>query len=183
MPTTTTPEVVSIEEARDYLGYGDDRDSYVESLVIAARDYCEKHANRTFRELAVRSLLLSCWPKSRMVRMEYPPLIDINSVKYFDTDAAEQTVTSTNYRTHIRDGHVGWLEFDIDYSYPTLQSRAFPITISYDSGYTTLASIPESAKLAMMLILRWLDGDEMERNPTKERADALLAETEWGSYV
>ena len=183
MPTTTTPEVVSIEEARDYLGYADDRDTYVETLVVAAREYCEKYSNRTFRELVVRSHFLSCWPTSRMVKMPHPPLIDINSVTYYDDAGASQTVTSTNYRTHIKDTEVGVLEFEESWSYPTLDVRANPITISYDSGYTSLANIPADIKMAILFVAQSMDLGPESKGNHLERAHALLAENEWGSFA
>ncbi|KQS84129.1 hypothetical protein [Rhizobium sp. Leaf386] len=84
------------------------------------------------------------------LRLPYPPLISITSVKYLDQDDVEQTVPDTDY---VKTDFGIW--FRSSFSRPYLSAQPDPIRIRYEAGYETNA-VPEEAKQAVILMVQQL---------------------------
>jgi hypothetical protein len=76
------------------------------------------------------------------------------------------------------------LEWDDDFSRPTIESREDAVTITFTVGYADIADVPPMAKYAIKLKLSEIFGDlrDRERDGTAKACDSLLAAIEWGSY-
>lgn len=134
-PSVLTP--VTLTEAKDHLKVtGTDSDTLVQTYLDAAIKRVEN-----YRQSPVMSseweLYGKTWPTS--FNLQKHPVTAINSVKYYDDDNALQTVTSTNYR--LQDFRVPCrLEFDSDFTQPSLYDREFPIVVNFQAGFTYAAS-------------------------------------------
>src|SRR4051812_10303685 len=104
-PVAEAGEPVSLKEANLQLKIGtgpDDMavyptDAAVQDMIPAAREFCEHY---TGRALAVRTLevALDAFPgDSCAIELPMSPATSITSVKYTDTDGAEQTLPDTKY--------------------------------------------------------------------------------------
>ena len=91
--------VVSLEEAKVHLRVDhDDDDDYIEALIAAATATIDGPDGWLGRALVEQTLE---WQGNQFcgdVTLGYPPLINIVSVKYIDTDGVEQIVPSDQYR-------------------------------------------------------------------------------------
>ncbi len=92
--------VVSLEEAKAHLRVDhDDDDDYIEGLVDVATATIDGPAGWLGRCLVEQTLE---WRGDgfgwRDLRLPYPPIVDIESVKYDDDSGAEQTVPGATYR-------------------------------------------------------------------------------------
>jgi uncharacterized phiE125 gp8 family phage protein len=87
---------ISLDEAKDHLRVvTTDEDQYISSLCLAATDFAEKFQNRTFVK-RTRTMVLDAFPT--VIRPPWPPLISVTTLKYIDSDGAEQTLSNTLYR-------------------------------------------------------------------------------------
>jgi uncharacterized phiE125 gp8 family phage protein len=179
---------VSLLDAKRHLRVGsDDHDEYIESLVAAATGYCESVTGRALRKTHTLTQKYGQWP-CNPVRFDRQPLLAVSSVAYRDADGNSQTVSSSLYRVHLSSEAAGYLEFDEDFTRPTLDVRDDAITVTYTAGYTTIAAVPELAKHAIKLLVgHWFEHGEAVNigNITTEvpmATAALLQSLDWGCY-
>ena len=134
-PSTLTP--VTLTEAKDHLKVtGTDSDTLIQTYLNAAIKRVED-----YRQSVVMSseweLYAKTWPLS--FNLQKHPVTAINSVKYYDDDNTLQTVSSTNYR--LQDFRVPCrLEFDSNFTEPSLYDREYPIVVNFQAGFTYAAS-------------------------------------------
>lgn len=146
--TPTTLEPVTLAEAKDALHIsGNDFDLTLRIYLDAAIRRVEN-----FRQSPVMSseweLYLKTWPTN--VSLEKHPVSAINSVKYYDDDNALQTVASTNYR--LQDFRVPCrLEFDSDFTQPSVYDREYPIVVNFQAGYLAASSCDAVIKHVILL--------------------------------
>lgn len=188
--TEPAVEPLAIEDARQHLRVWDTaEDVYIDSLIVAAREWCENYLRR--------SLVTSTWkqtlnrfPPCGVIEIARPNLISVESVQYVDGDGATQTLPSSQYAvdTHATPGRVmrGY-----GVTWPTIRTSGTPnpVTINYTSGYGSSAdNVPQSVKHAMLLMIgHWYENRETvvigkAANHVPEAAKSLLATECWGDY-
>lgn len=175
---------VTLEEAKTHLRLlSDDLDTEVAALLEAATEYCETVCGRSLRVSQTLTQKYDGWPCG-VVRFDRQPVTAISSVTYYDDDDASQTVSSSNYRLMASSEAAAFLEFDDDFTKPTLSDRADAVTVTYTAGYASIADVPARAKAAVNMKLAELFGNLEERMlPANERAIAsLLGTLDWGCY-
>jgi hypothetical protein len=76
------------------------------------------------------------------------------------------------------------LEFDSDFTRPTLNDRADAVTVTYTAGYADLASVPHRAKAAVKMKLAELFGnlDERQVAANEKSIASLIGTLDWGCY-
>lgn len=189
--TVSTP--VTLSEAKDHVRVmSDDFDSYIQTLIEAATEYCERCTGRPLR-VPLDGYPSSVtqkypgWPTSP-VELDWQPAGSITSITYFDTDDASQTVSSSNYRLLASANAGALLEFDEDFTEPATSNRSDAVTITYGAGYTTASSVPAAAKHAIKLLVgHWFEHAEavmVGGSPASLPlgVDALLESISWGRY-
>ncbi|MGM5018720.1 head-tail connector protein [Tardiphaga sp. 367_B4_N1_1] len=152
----TPPEepVVSLEEAKEHLrvDHGDD-DLYIESLVAAATSTIDGPDGWLGRCLVEQTLE---WRGDGFgvcdIRLPYPPIIEILSVDYDDTDGVEQTVAEANYRLV---GPPGLPRLSPAYgaSWPSTRSQSEAVRIQYISGYGAADDVPQPIRHAVLMMV------------------------------
>lgn len=146
-------EPVTTAEAKAHLRVDiADDDDLIEVLVGAAR--------RTFEQLNGRSLFtttwaltLDGWPGDGIVALPRPPLQSVTHIKYFDTAGTEYTWDAANYAVEV--GRTpGRVSLGYGKSWPGENLRpGSPIVVTYVSGWTTTAAIPQEYKAAILLLV------------------------------
>lgn len=164
LKTGPTYEPVSLEEAKAHLRVTDtDEDDLITSLVQAGREYVEAFTNRavlpqTWYWKADRLPCVAIWlPK--------PPLVSITSVTFVDESGGTQTWAPTSgYQLSKPTGpKASYARLMPAYgnSWPVTRWQFDAVTIEYVAGYADAASVPESIKAAIkMLVGHWYENRE-----------------------
>lgn len=186
--TTTTARdatlPVSLAEAKDHLRViGDDLDSEVAAALEAAVEYCETASGRALRLSHSVTQTYYDWPLNP-VRLSRQPVKSITSVTYYDAYNTLQTVATSDYRLIAGGDHAAFLEFDDNFTEPTLAERFDAMAVNYVAGYTSAAAVPAAAKFAIRTVLSELFGDLDAAQAAASRATAnrLLSSIDWGCY-
>lgn len=194
--TITPPaiEPVSLEEAFTHLridpGFTSDDTAdadAVETMITAAREDAEHYTKRAFVQQTVLMTMNDTAAPWAAVELPRPPLIEVQSVEYYDADNTLQTVDPALYYTVA--GFVPKLVFTSDFTKPAVYARDDAIRVNYLAGYAPLvsgtseseaidytANVPRVVKAAILIGVQ-LQFDELspEKRAALERArDALL---------
>lgn len=164
--TAPTSEPVTLEEAKEHLRVEQDAENdLILRQLKAAREVAERYLGRQILT-ATYDYILDDWPsKSGLRRTEdggysggdiilpRPPLQSIDSVKYYDTDGAEQTWALANYIVELADDEPGRVVLAYGKDWPSIQERPGAITVRFTAGYSTVANVPQAIKEAILLFL------------------------------
>lgn len=154
---TSSPAVepLTVAEAKAHLRVDHTTDdSYIESLIKAARVTCENLQNRAYIT-QTRKLYLDDFPGVNCpIELPFAPLQSVSSLTYVDTDGTTQTWASSNYQVDAK-AQPGTLEPVDGVTYPLVYpNKRNAVIITYICGYgATSASIPESMRHAMRLLI------------------------------
>lgn len=153
--TSTSGLVVSLAEAKKHCRVDiSDDDSYLTSLILRAQAFVETNimGHRQLLTATYDLPVMAWWNDS--LRLPRPPLQSITSVKYYDIAEQQLTVESTKYLVRRAWRQPGCLSL-LPYQYwlYSLSLREYPITIRFVCGYETVASVPETLKQAILLLV------------------------------
>lgn len=160
---TTLP--VSLDEARGFARVSHTEDNtLIGDLLQTAFDWLQPPFGCLRMSLATQTLRLDlpCWPTwarwRSQHRLELPagPVQSVASVKYFDENNVDQTVSPAEY---FLDNDV--LMFAETFNEPSLYDRPSAVRIEYDAGYADAAAVPEMVKTAIkQCVAHWYENRE-----------------------
>lgn len=140
-PIATYP--VSLTEVKAHLYIdGSDSDTRLTALIQAATIRCEEFCERAFAP-QTRELVMSgfpCWT----IDLPYPPVTSITSVKYRDSDDAEQTLSTNDYRSLLPTEARAFLE-PVEH-WPDTYCRSDAVKVRFVTG-----ACPTPVKHAILL--------------------------------
>lgn len=146
-------EPITLEEAKDWVEeWTDAKDAMIGRLISAARQACQ---TKTRRAIAMheRETTLDVFPSSGVILLEYPPIVSISSVIYFDSDGIEQTLAPSSYTLdNASDSTKGWLAIAPGLSWPVTYNRINALRVRYVCGYEP-AAVPELLKTWMLTFI------------------------------
>ncbi len=126
-------------------------DDYLNTLIAAATAHVETLIGKLIME---QTWLLSLDGFSDSIELRKGPVRSITSVKYFDADGDEQTLSSTYY-TLDSVNEPQWLVRNDSYDWPTILEAVNAVNITFVAGYST---IPPSIQHAVLLLIgQWYD--------------------------
>lgn len=147
--TAVATEVVSLTEAKAHLRVDDSNsDTYISALIAAAREEAEHLTERSIGDQTITLTLDALASEILLVR---PPVTSVTSVKYYDTNGAQQTISGANYRVD----HSAWpprLQFDWRYTLPDTDKRADAVEVVYAAGWTS-STCPKAVKQYILVRL------------------------------
>jgi len=154
--TDAASEVFTRNEIKNWLKLDSDitaDDSLIDSLIIAVREHTENYLNR--------SLINQTWKMTMDCFYEYidithrANLSSITSVKYYDSDNVQQTLSSSNYQTDF----VSLPSRLRVTTIPAIYDRLGAVEVNFVSGYgADESAVPDAIKTAMRLtIAKWYD--------------------------
>lgn len=124
---------VTLTEAKEWARISSDtsQDGTLNILIAAMTNYAEHLTGRAFVE---RTLRLDLPGFKQCIDLPWAPLIGIDSIKYTDTDEAEQTVDAADYEvdTTSQPGRVRPISTE---AWPSIGTRFNPVRIQYRAGY------------------------------------------------
>jgi len=154
---------VTFAEAKEHLRIiGDDEDAHITTLLRTAIESGE----RTFRRRFVNStwdLFLDAFPT--VIKLPWPPLSSVTSIKWVDKDDAATTIATTVYRVDTN-AEPGEIVLRQDQSWPgmTDQRETSPIEVRFVAGYgADWNSVPRNIRHWLKLEIARLYED---REPT-----------------
>ncbi len=129
-------------------------DALITAMIAAATVEAQGVAARSF---VTQTLLLSLdgWPADGAVRLPFPPLLTVTSVKYFDADNVEQTIAAADYIV-IADTTPGLIVPAASKAWPTDLRSWSPIRIRYTAGYGAAADVAASAQGEIVQLVKAL---------------------------
>ncbi len=160
-------EPVTRDEAKAWSRIDTDYDDLVvDSLIKRAREHCEAITQRQFIT-ATYALVMDGFPtwfrpdvyrvterrEGTDILLPAPPLVSVQSITYLDGTGATQTVAAADYVVSTYDDP-GRIALASGKTWPLTLDQINAVTVAYTAGYgDTAASVPESIKLAMLLLV------------------------------
>jgi uncharacterized phiE125 gp8 family phage protein len=146
--TPPTEEPLTTAEAKQHLvvEHSND-DTLIAAQIEAARRLAEL---RTNRQLVVATYDWKIDRFTDRIRLPKPPTVSVTSIKYIDTDGAEQTLDTSVY--DVQPNSVpGEIRLAYQQSWPSIRMEPEPITIRFVTGYADAASVPQAIKRWMLM--------------------------------
>jgi uncharacterized phiE125 gp8 family phage protein len=146
-------EIVTLDAMRTALKVNPtdtSNDDYIKSLILSARHHAERH---THRSLSKKAYLMSLsrfpnvwWDRTDKINLWYPPLRSDISIKYIDTDGAQQTLASGSGFQVDFAGEPGRVAPLAQTFWPQTKFGAMnAVQIFYTAGYEAASSLRNSA--------------------------------------
>ena len=185
--TPAASEPLTLAEVKDHLRILDnDHDTLLSSLITAATSYLDTRHGILGRALITQTWemrLLSFSDAHRSIKLPYPPLQSVISVKYIDSSGQEQIIDAADYIVNIGE-YEGTIRPANGKSWPATTSvfEYHSVSIRFVCGFgDDPTDVPQSIRQAMLLIITdWYenraDGESCASQRYNNRAsDALLA--------
>lgn len=147
---STTP--VTTAEAKAHLRVDHSaEDTLIASLVQAATDHLDGYSGILGRCLVTQTWRQDFDSFERTMRL---PLLaaGITSAVYVDDNAAETTITSTNYELQA-DDLGSFVRFIDDYAFPSGLAETRALRVTFTAGYGAASAVPASIKAAILLLV------------------------------
>lgn len=121
-----------------------DHDTVLTRLLRAMASYAENLTARAFIERSLR-LTLPGWPACGEIELAYPPLIEVTSITYLDTDNAEQTLAADQYEVHDdREPALILPAYNAD-AWPDTRGVRNAVRVNFKAGYAAVGSPTDEA--------------------------------------
>jgi len=148
-------EPITLVEAKSHLRVTfADEDTYINTLITSARKYCEAYCNRVF--------ITQTWRQNENawaypIKLMVNPVISLTSLKYIDTNEAQQTITdNTNNFQKDFNSDVAKIYSGLVEAFPAIGSSINPIEIITVCGYGAASDVPDDIKHAIKLMVSHL---------------------------
>ena len=175
--TPPATEPLTLEDAKLHLREdGTAQDALITSLIKAAREHVEGFLGRAL-VTQTWDLTLDGFPSSGEVLIPRPPLVSVTSVKYLDAAGVQQTMTASDYVVDVAQ-QPGRVFLAYGANWPTIQTRQNAVVIRFVAGYGAAASVPESIKAAVKLLVgHWYENREAAIVGTSAAAVPMAVES------
>jgi uncharacterized phiE125 gp8 family phage protein len=163
--TAPATEPVTLAEMRTQLGITDASDTASDTTItrriIEARQWVEAHIRRA---LITQTLEIRLDDFPEYIKLPYPPIVSITSVKYIDTDGVEQTLGSSNY---VLDDYplVPFIREAYGIAWPSVRDEPNAVRVRYVAGYGNASDVPATIREAIMLLVgHWMNFQPQSEN-------------------
>lgn len=150
--TEPSAEPVTSIEAKLHLRVDHtDDDTLITILIQAARELVEQHLGRSLITQS-RTIKLDTFPRcSNAILIPYGPLVSVTTLKYYDEDEVQQTLSSSLYWV---DSSSNIPRIVVKDSWPGIFDMPNAVEIIYVAGYGASGSfVPKPIKQAMLLVI------------------------------
>lgn len=154
--TVTTPpasEPLTLEETKLHLRVEHSADdTLINTLIQAAREVAE---DLTWRAVVTQTitLVLDGFPSDGIIELPRPPLIQVDSVQYVDTNGETQTLTADSDYQVDAYSEPARIVPAYNQTWPSTRPIANAVTVVYQAGYGAAADVPRKIRQAMLLIV------------------------------
>lgn len=156
--TAPAAEPVTLAECRTHLGINDAsdtvQDTEITRLITVAREYCENYTSQAFIT-QTWELALNDFPT--FFRLKRLPVQSVSSIKYYDQNDTEQTVSSALYEV---DDYNAWHDIHLvdGESWPSSNGNLNNVKVRFVCGHgDATTDVPEQIRMAIMLCVgHWI---------------------------
>lgn len=148
-------EPITLVEAKAHLRVDfADEDDYIDTIIATGRSACETYCNRVF--------ITQTWRQNidyftNPIKMQVNPIISLGSLKYYDADETQQTITDTSANMQKDfNSDVGLIYEGLTTSFPSIGDTVNPIEIITVCGYGDASDVPVKIKHAIKLMVSHL---------------------------
>jgi len=134
--TAPTEEPISLNDAKDQLRVTDTNEhALIEDKIKGARQAAEDFLGRALIT-QTWDLFLDAFPDSSdtPIKLPYPPLQSVTSVKYTDTTGIQQTLVTTEYTVDTK-AQPGRIKPAWGKTWPSIRSEMNAVEIQFVAGY------------------------------------------------
>jgi len=143
--------VLTLAEAKLHLRVdGSDEDSLIAGYIAAAENLCRAKTQRAIAQCTFQ-LALDSFPDSP-IELQFPPLVSVQSIKYYDLDGVLQTIDPVDYFLD-KVSEPCWVSPAYGLTWPETQDRINAVLVDYTAGYLT---VPDDLKVWMLLAIGFL---------------------------
>ena len=153
--TDSTTELLDVYEAKAHLNIIDDSDDddLIADYIVSARHAIEEHQNRALASSQDWQAGYKCFSWTRFLEIPRPPLVSVDSVKYYDTNNTEQTVSASNYVVDDSADGPACLKLTDNFSFPALSDDyQAPVKVNFTAGYTA-SNFPKTIKQGILKLV------------------------------
>lgn len=151
-------EPLTLDEVKTYLRVdSSDEDDFVQSLIVAARSYCEAYTNRMFVTQTLR-MYLDGWPSGDVIEVPRPFDASTNTlVRYYASGSTSATTLAASSYWLDNQNEPGRIVLRNNQEWPTTELRsANGVEVTLVAGYGGEADVPDAIRGAMrMLVGHW----------------------------
>ncbi len=164
---TTGP--VSLDEAKTHLRViGNENDTYITSIITAARDYVENFTRLSINTKTIEYTLDrfpddGYWVQTGEIRLPSAPVQSVTSVGYTNSSGSTATMASTDYIVDVVSVPAR-ITPKKDGEWPDIYNTINNVKVTYTAGYAASTDIPQAIRHAnLLMISHFYD----ERSPVK----------------
>jgi len=165
--TPAAAQVLTLEAVKHHLKVDTDADdALITGIMTAVRLHAEEHLGRFLLPTVLEQYYNSF--AQGALTLFYTPVVEVASVKYFDTNGDEQTLAVEQYEIDVTQ-EPSYMMIGFDKDVPPVRSYPNSVIIRYTAGYANAAAVPEPIKQAMLLMItRYYEhrDDSVFRMPT-----------------
>jgi len=144
-----TVEPVSTAEAKAHLRVTSATDdALIGTLITAARQSAE---NRLRRSLLPQTWELTLDEFPDAIKLVYPPLIGVTTLKYLEPVAGVSTTLNALSYTVDDKSEPGWIVPSYGHTWPDIYDAINAVEVTYTAGYATAADVPQAIKSWILL--------------------------------
>lgn len=148
--TGPSTEPLTYAEAKAYLRLNDDSEQVlVTSLISAARGIVEGQTWRPLISQVWATQLDFNEVNTSVIRINKAPVISIDTITYYDSNNALQTLSASNWELDIY-GSPARVRLK---TIPIVYERMNALQVNFTAGYTNAAAVPNDIKSALYLII------------------------------
>lgn len=163
---TTEPVTLAEVKAHCKVDVSDD-DSLLTAMISAARIAAEQATGRTVITSTYR-LTLDAFPDGEIV-LPFPSVQSVTSVKYYDANGAQQTLTGGDYVVDLDGGRVDTLA-----AWPATQERPNAVEVIYVAGWADAAAVPAAVKQWVLMRVASMYENRADYATAREAASVAI---------
>ena len=124
-------------------------DTLIDTWIASGRTAAEDYQHRAYITQTIE-VSYDYWPDTELI-LPRPPLVSVNSIKYYDTDNVEYTISASDYFVDTI-STPGRVALNYGESWPSITLRPIrSFVINYDAGYGAAGDVPDRIKDAIYL--------------------------------
>jgi hypothetical protein len=150
---------------------GTAEDEHIEELIAEATDIGERMTQMSFMP-QTRQLILTPGFPTDVIELPYPPLLEVVSIEYVDSDGVIQTMLGSpaEFQTiPSGDSAPGRVTPLVGESWPSARSQFDAVTITYTAGYASADKVPARYKAGIARVV-----SELYRNRELSMSDRQI---------
>jgi uncharacterized phiE125 gp8 family phage protein len=165
--TYPTLRAVMPDELKGHLRLdASDEMPYLSQLLVAAEGYAEEYLGRKLLT-QTWDLYIDDWADP--IKLPYPPLQSITSVKYLDSNGVLQTLSTDIYEAgEVR--QIGVVRRKYNQQWPTARGHEDAIVIRFVCGWTAPERVPGPIRRAILMHAAWNYRNRGDATPADYRA-------------